>query len=121
MYLGIPQFVLDWRPSRPGPKMSAFLAVTTVMVGAYAYDRKECSRLQQEYIEQVKFLSEAKLDATELARVVKVYGARVPEDGDEQRSTVWFKRYMRVSYTVLFWIRLQPGHTGPVGGWGGVV
>lgn len=77
--------------------MSAFIAVTTILGGAYAYDRRECSRLQQEYIDQVKFMSEGKLDATELARVVKVYGARVPEDGDEQRSTLWFKRYMRVS------------------------
>ena len=94
--------------------MSAFLAVTTALTGAYVYDRRECSRLQKEYIDQVRFMSEGKLDADELARVVKVYGARVPEEGDEQRSTMWFKRYMRVS---LGFLHAEAGKDFQRGGW----
>ncbi|GAA5862930.1 hypothetical protein JCM3774_006690 [Rhodotorula dairenensis] len=95
VYLGIPQFVLDWRPSRPGPKMSVFLAVTTTLTGLYVYDRKETKRIQQEYIARVKWMSEQPLDTTERARKVTVLGARVPEDGELERGAKWFKRYMR--------------------------
>ncbi|KWU46355.1 hypothetical protein RHOSPDRAFT_15058 [Rhodotorula sp. JG-1b] len=95
VYLGIPQFVLDWRPSRPGPKMSVFLAVTTTLTGLYVYDRSETKRIQQEYIARVKWMSEQPLETTERARKVTVLGARVPEDGELERGAKWFKRYMR--------------------------
>lgn len=97
VYLGIPQFVLDWRPSRPGPKMSVFLAVTTTLTGLYVYDRRETKRIQQEYIDRVKWLSEQPLDTSERARKVTVLGARVPDDAELERGAKWFKRYMRVS------------------------
>ncbi|GAA5951643.1 hypothetical protein JCM8115_005203 [Rhodotorula mucilaginosa] len=95
VYLGIPQFVLDWRPSRPGPKMSVFLAVTTTLTGLYVYDRSETKRIQQEYIARVKWMSEQPLETTERVRKVTVLGARVPEDGELERGAKWFKRYMR--------------------------
>ncbi|GAA5989080.1 hypothetical protein JCM10908_001150 [Rhodotorula pacifica] len=95
VYLGIPQFVLDWRPSRPGPKMSVFLAVTTTLTGLYVYDRREAKRIQQDYIARVKWMSEQPLETTERARKVTVLGARVPEDGELERGAKWFKRYMR--------------------------
>jgi len=96
VYLGIPQFVLDYRPSVPGPKMSVFLALTAGLTGAYVYDRRETKRIQQEYIDKVKWMSEQPLDAADRARKIKVYGARVPEDGELERGAKWFKRYMRV-------------------------
>ncbi|GAA6062253.1 hypothetical protein JCM10212_001767 [Sporobolomyces blumeae] len=95
VYLGIPQAVLDWRPSRLGPKMSVFLAVTAGLTGAYVYDRSECKRLQKEYIDKVKWMSEQTMDSSEMPRKVKVMGARVPDDGELERSTKWFKRYMK--------------------------
>ncbi|GAA5871591.1 hypothetical protein JCM8547_007092 [Rhodosporidiobolus lusitaniae] len=95
VYLGIPQFVLDWRPSRPGPKMSIFLAFTLSLTGAYVYDRRETKRIQQEYIDQVEWMSEQELPTDQRARKVRVYGARVPDDAELERSSLWFKRYMR--------------------------
>lgn len=77
--------------------MAAFMTVTIGLTGAYVYDRRECERIQKEYIEKVKWMAEAPLDSTEMSRKVKVYGARVPEDGELDRSSRWFKRYMRVS------------------------
>ncbi|BGP14082.1 hypothetical protein JCM10213_002377 [Rhodosporidiobolus nylandii] len=95
VYLGIPQFVLDWRPSVPGPKMSAFLLTAAGLTGAYVYDRTETKRIQQKYMDKVRFLSEESLPTGERARKIKVYGARVPEDSELDRGAKWFKRYMR--------------------------
>lgn len=53
---------------------------------------------------KVRWMSEGKLESGELARRLKVYGARVPEDGELDRSSKWFKRYMRVSD--YLWLRL---------------
>ena len=97
VYLGIPQWLFDYRPSVPSRNMSIFLTVTIGLGSAYAYDRRECARLKQQYIDEVKWKSEEPLGTREMARRVKVYGARVPEDGDLERSSKWFKRYMRVS------------------------
>ncbi|GAA6001200.1 hypothetical protein JCM10207_007459 [Rhodosporidiobolus poonsookiae] len=88
-------FVLDWRPSVPGPKMSAFLVVSSALTGLYIYDRTETKRIQQEYIDQVKWMSQQTLQAGENARKVRVLAARVPDDGELERSSMWFKRYMR--------------------------
>lgn len=77
--------------------MTVFLAVTAGLTGAYVYDRSECKRLQQDYIDKVRWMREQTLESDELARRIKVYGARVPEDGELERSSKWFKRYMRVS------------------------
>ncbi|GAA5829647.1 hypothetical protein JCM11251_000233 [Rhodosporidiobolus azoricus] len=79
----------------PGPKMGAFLVFTASLTGAYVYDRTEAKRIQQEYVDKVKWMSEQTLETSEKARRVKVYGARVPDDGELERSSVWFKRYMR--------------------------
>ncbi|GAA5969971.1 hypothetical protein JCM11641_000214 [Rhodosporidiobolus odoratus] len=95
VYLGIPQFVLEWRPSMPGPKMGAFLLFSASLTGAYVFDRRETKRIQKEYVDKVKFLSEETLPTEERARRLKIYGARVPEDGELERSAKWFKRYMR--------------------------
>ncbi|CDR47816.1 hypothetical protein NBRC10512_007219 [Rhodotorula toruloides] len=79
----------------PGPKMSVFLAVSSALTGLYVYDRRECKRIQQEYIDKVKWMSEQPLEADQRARKVKVYGARVPDDGELERGAKWFKRYMK--------------------------
>ena len=96
MYLGIPQAVFDYRPKVPGPKMSVFLAITIGSTVAYLYDRRECKRLKQQYIDEVKWMSEDRLGTTDLARKVRILAARIPEDSTVDRSTIFFKRYIRV-------------------------
>lgn len=76
--------------------MAVFLAVTIGSTAAYIYDRRECKRLKQYYLDQVQWMSEEKLGTEEMARKVRVLAARVPEDSTIDRSTIWFKRYMRV-------------------------
>jgi hypothetical protein len=105
VYLGIPQFVLDWRPSVPGPKMGAFLTVSLSLTGLYIYDRKETARIQKEYCDKVRWMSEQNLDTHDKARKIRVYGARVPEDGELERGAKWFKRYMRVRSSFLCLLR----------------
>ncbi|KAL8292910.1 hypothetical protein RQP46_000604 [Phenoliferia psychrophenolica] len=95
VYLGIPQAVFDYRPKVPGPKMSVFLALTIGSTVAYLYDRRECKRLKQHYIDEVKWMSEDKLGTTDLARKVRILAARIPEDSTVDRSTIFFKRYIR--------------------------
>ncbi|KAM0753907.1 hypothetical protein T439DRAFT_378021 [Meredithblackwellia eburnea MCA 4105] len=117
VYLGIPQWVFDYRPKMPGPKMSVFMAVTIGSTAAYVYDRRECKRIQQEYIDKVKWMSEDSLETTDMARKVRVLAARVPEDGTTDRSTKWFKRYMRpyfVAAGIDFEIKtgINPGGLG---------
>jgi hypothetical protein len=107
VYLGIPQFVLDWRPSVPGPKMGAFLTVSLSLTGLYIYDRKETARIQKEYCDKVRWMSEQNLDTHDKARKIRVYGARVPEDGELERGAKWFKRYMRVRSSFLPLPRLK--------------
>ena len=77
--------------------MSVFLLFTASLTTLYAYDRTECKRIQKEYMDKVRWMSEQQLDSHEFARKIKVLGARFPDDGELERSTKWFKRYMRVS------------------------
>lgn len=77
--------------------MSVFLLFTASLTSLYAYDRNECKKLQKEYMDKVRWMSEQKLDSYEFPRKVRVLGARVPDDGELERSSKWFKRYMRVS------------------------
>lgn len=46
-------------------------------------------------------MSESPLDTGELARRVRVLGARVPDDGELERSSKWFKKYIKVSYLMF--------------------
>lgn len=78
--------------------MSIFLTVTIGLTSAYFYDRRECDRLKKEYIDRVKWMSEGKLETGELARRVRVFGARVPDDGELERSSKWFKKYIKVGF-----------------------
>lgn len=98
---GLPQWVFDYKPKLPSRNMSIFLLVVTSTVSAYVYDRRQCRLLQQEYVDQVKHLSQEKVQPGDRVRRLNVYGARIPEDGELDRSSKWFKRYMRVSLNSL--------------------
>ena len=98
---GLPQWVLDYRPKVPSRNMSIFLALTSSILSSYIYDRRECERLQKEYLDKVRWMSESDMDTSDLARRIKVYGARVPEDGELERSSRWFKKYVKVNCVSL--------------------
>lgn len=76
--------------------MSIFLLFSASLGSLYAYDRSECKRLQKEYMDKVRWMSEQELDSNEMPRKVRVLGARVPDDGELERSSKWFKKYMKV-------------------------
>ncbi len=81
--------------------MSIFLSLTVGLTSAYVYDRRECKRIQNEYLDKVRWMSQEKLDTNEMARRVRVLAARVPEDGEVDRASRWFKRYIRVRLTYM--------------------
>ena len=81
--------------------MSVFLLFSASLGSLYAYDRSECKRLQKEYLDKVRWMSQETLDSSEMPRKVKVLGARVPDDGELERSSKWFKKYMKVSSLTL--------------------
>lgn len=95
LYLGIPRGVLTYRPKPPSRNTSIFLVVTTSLVSLWYYDRRECKRLKQEYIDQVKHLAAEPLAPYEYPRKVQVYGARSPGDEDYDKSIIYFKRYVK--------------------------
>lgn len=83
--------------------MSIFLSVTIGLTSAYIYDRRECKRIQKEYVHKVKWMGELPLDAREMPRRLQILAAVVPEDGELDRPGRWFKRYIRVSRAVKSW------------------
>ncbi|KAG0145903.1 hypothetical protein CROQUDRAFT_78363 [Cronartium quercuum f. sp. fusiforme G11] len=96
-YLGIPQSWLLKRPRLPSHKTSAFLLISTSTLTLYLYDRYQCRKLKEIYVEETEHLSKELLpnSSTWLPRRVTVYGARVPEDVDVDRGAQWFKKYVK--------------------------
>lgn len=95
LYVGIPESVLRWKPRPPSRNWSIFLAVTSSLTAAYVYDRRECKRIRQEYIDQVQHLGEQPLLPWDYPRKIQVYGAKSPGDDDYDKSIRYFKRYVR--------------------------
>jgi len=107
-YTGIPPSWLDKRPKLPSRNWLIFLSVTSTALGCYIYDRRQCKKIRQEYIDKVKHFSEVSEDPFETPRRVKVYGARWPGDEDYDQSLRYFRKYVKVcapnfhSYSYLF-------------------
>ncbi|CAO1620375.1 unnamed protein product [Sympodiomycopsis kandeliae] len=95
VYLGIPEAVLRWKPKPPSRNTSIFLTVSTTLISLYVYDRRECKKIRQEYIDQVSHLSQETLQPYEYPRKISVYGAKSPGDDDYDKSILYFKRYVR--------------------------
>jgi len=74
-----------------------FLSVTSTIVGYGVYDRRECKRIRQEYVEKVQHLAEDRLDPLATPRTVTVYGAKWPGDDDYQQAMKYFRKYVKVS------------------------
>ena len=95
-YTGIPPSWLDKRPSLPSRNWLIFLSVTSAVTGYYIYDRQQCKKIRQEYVDQVKDLAAQPLGSMELPRKVTVYGAKWLGDEDYDRSMKYFRKYVKV-------------------------
>ncbi|KAI0076469.1 hypothetical protein K474DRAFT_1698405 [Panus rudis PR-1116 ss-1] len=94
-YTGIPPSWLDKRPSLPSRNWLIFIGVTSTITGYYLYDRRECKRIRQEYVDRVKDLAEAPLHSLDYPRKVTVYGTKWPGDEDSDRSLRYFRKYVK--------------------------
>ncbi|EJF66121.1 hypothetical protein DICSQDRAFT_78265 [Dichomitus squalens LYAD-421 SS1] len=94
-YTGIPPSWLDKRPSLPSRNWLIFLGVTSAVAGCYIYDRQQCKKIRQEYVDKVKDLATTPMGSMELPRRVTVYGAKWLGDEDYDRSMRYFRKYVK--------------------------
>ncbi|OJT08669.1 Mitochondrial import inner membrane translocase subunit TIM54 [Trametes pubescens] len=94
-YTGIPPSWLDKRPRLPSRNWLIFLSVTSTVAGYYIYDRQQCKKIRQEYVEKVKDLAEQPMGSMELPRLVTVYGAKWVGDQEYDRSMRYFRKYVK--------------------------
>ena len=95
-YTGIPPSWLDYRPKLPSRNWLIFWTVTSTVTGYYVYDRRECKRIRQAYVDRVSHLAERPLGILEPPRKVRVYGCKWPGDEDYNASIKYFRRYIKV-------------------------
>lgn len=95
-YTGIPASWLSKRPKLPSRNWLIFLSFTSSVIGFYVYDRQQCKRIRQSYIDKVKDLAEQPLAALDKPRKVMVYGAKWPGDEDYDQSLKYFRKYVKV-------------------------
>jgi hypothetical protein len=90
--------IVTWKPKKlPGPKMSAFLLVAISTGGGYLYDRLEAKKARERYIEQVRWLAERPIKWTdEQQDRIDVYASTIPEDAENDRPIIFFKKYVKV-------------------------
>ncbi|KAG6860957.1 hypothetical protein C0995_005621 [Termitomyces sp. Mi166 len=94
-YTGIPVSWLDKRPKLPSRNWLIFLSVTSSVTGYFIYDRRECRRIKQHYIDLVKEQGNEPVDALAWPRKVTVYGAKWPGDEDYKQATKYFRKYVK--------------------------
>ncbi|KAL1746276.1 inner membrane protein import complex subunit Tim54-domain-containing protein [Schizophyllum fasciatum] len=94
-YTGIPPSWLDYRPKLPSRNWLIFWTVTSTVTGYYVYDRRECNRIRQAYVDRVSHLAERPLGILEPPRKVRVYGCKWPGDEDPNQTVRYFKRYIK--------------------------
>lgn len=95
-YTGIPTSWLDKRPKLPSRNWLIFIGVTSSITGYYIYDRRQCKKIRQEYVDKVKELAELPSDPLDKPRKVTVYGSKWPGDEDYDQSLRYFRKYVKV-------------------------
>lgn len=95
-FTGIPPSLFDKKPRLPSRNWLIFISVTSSIVGYYLYDRRECSKIRQSYIDRVQHLAEQPLHSLDVPRKVTVYGAKWPGDEDYDRGVKYFRKYVKV-------------------------
>ena len=111
-HTGIPRSVLLWKPRLPSRNWSIFLSIVGSVTYAYYYDRKQCRKIRQEYIDKVKGKAlEPMQGSLDVPRKVRVIAARWPEDDDENRGWLYFRKYLKVtiSHPPLSTLNVQTG------------
>ncbi|KAG5647298.1 hypothetical protein DXG03_000835 [Asterophora parasitica] len=94
-YTGIPVSWLDKRPKLPSRNWLIFLSVTSSLTGYYIYDRRQCKKIKQHYIDLVKHQSEELVDSLAWPRKVTVYGSKWPADEDYDQAIKYFRKYVK--------------------------
>ncbi|KAI0780633.1 mitochondrial import inner membrane translocase subunit Tim54 [Trametes elegans] len=94
-YTGIPPSWLNKRPRLPSRNWLIFLSVTSTVASYYVYDRLQCKKIRQEYVDKVKDLATEPMGSMELPRLVTVYGAKWPGDQDYDRNMRYFRKYVK--------------------------
>ncbi|KAI0062247.1 hypothetical protein BV25DRAFT_1991555 [Artomyces pyxidatus] len=94
-FTGIPPSWFDKRPSLPSRNWLIFIAVTSSVIGYYSYDRRQSRLVREEYIARVRHLAEEPLHSLDFPRKVTVYGAKWPGDDEWDRSTRYFRKYVK--------------------------
>lgn len=102
-HTGIPRSVLTWKPRLPSRNWSIFLTISGTLLYLWYDDRKQCRLIREETLRKVEYLGKQPMTDGSLGEVrkVKVYGARWPEDGDDDRALRHFRKYMKVSGVFL--------------------
>src|SRR5437870_4060375 len=85
-YTGIPPSWLSKRPKLPSRNWLIFIGLTSSISAYYFYDRRQCTRIRQNYVDRVKHLAEQPAGTMEWPRKVVVYGSKWPGDEDYDRS-----------------------------------
>jgi hypothetical protein len=97
-HTGIPRSVLTWKPRLPSRNWSIFLTVSGTLFYLWWDDRRQCKIIKEETLRKVEHLGKEPLAGSlDDVRKIKVYGARWPDDGDEDRALRHFRKYMKVS------------------------
>lgn len=97
-HTGLPRSVIGWKPRLPSRNWCIFLTVVGTISYIYWDDRKKCREIKEKYVEAVRPYAEVPLENTlELPRKVTVYAARWPEDDENDRGLLYFRKYVKVS------------------------
>lgn len=78
-----------------------FLGTVSGLTSLYFYDRKEAKRIKQSYIDRVSHMAEVPMKTWELPRKLTVYACKWPGDDDYDRSMGYFKKYVKVCWSVV--------------------
>lgn len=102
-HTGIPRGVLLWKPRLPSRNWTIFWTISGTLFYLYYDDRRQCKIIKEETLKKVEHLGREVLPGGSLGEVrkIKVYGARCPEDGDDDRALRYFRKYMKVSFESL--------------------
>ena len=101
-YTGLPTSWLSKRPRLPSRNWLIFLSATTTATGYFIYDRQQCKKIRQHYIDLVKSQAEEPLKPLDAPRRVIVYGSKWPGDEDYNQSIKYFRKYVKVERNRLF-------------------
>ena len=98
-HTGIPRGVLLWKPRLPSRNWTIFWTISGTLLYLYYDDRRQCKIIKEETIKKVEHLGREVMPGGSLGEVrkIRVYGARCPEDGDDDRALRYFRKYMKVS------------------------